>query len=76
MKGYLGQLTEVPVADVPGDAVVRLVHVLAHKVEGVGRGQQRKQLVLLGLVVQDLGLWFPGERRGGGEGGWMHTDKT
>lgn len=42
--------------DVSTDAVVGLFHVLAHEGEGVGHGQQRKQLVLLRLVVEDLGL--------------------
>lgn len=42
--------------DVSTDAVVGFLHVLAHEGEGVGRGQQRKQLVLLRLVVEDLGL--------------------
>lgn len=42
--------------DVSTDAVVGLFHVLAHEGEGVGHGQHRKQLVLLRLVVEDLGL--------------------
>lgn len=44
--------------DVSTDAVVGLLHVLAHKGEGVGHGQHREQLVLLRLVVEDLGLWL------------------
>lgn len=44
--------------DVSTDAVVGLFHVLANKGEGVGHGQQREQLVLLRLVVEDLGLWL------------------
>lgn len=48
--------------DVSTDAVVGLLDVLANKGEGVGRGQHRKQLVLLRLVVQDLGLWLSGDR--------------
>lgn len=54
---YLRQFTEVTIIDVSSDAVVRLLHILANKVESIGRRQQREQLVLLGLIVQDLGLW-------------------
>ena len=55
---YLGQFTEIPLVDVSGDAVVCLLHILADKSEGIGCSQQREELVLLCLVVQDLGLWF------------------
>lgn len=54
----LGQFAEVALVDVSGDAVVGLAHVLADKREGVGGGQQREELVLLRLVVQNLGLWL------------------
>lgn len=56
---YLRQFTEVALVDVSSDAVVGLVHVLANKIEGIGHSQQRKQLVLLRLVIDDLGLWLP-----------------
>lgn len=58
LSRYLWQLAEVALADVSTDAVVGVRHVLADEGEGVSRGQQREQLVLLRLVVQDLGLWF------------------
>lgn len=45
--------------DVSTDAVVGLLHVLTHEGEAVGRRQDREQLVLLRLVVEDLGLWLP-----------------
>jgi len=61
VRQYLRHLCEVALVDVPGDAVVGVRHVLAGEQEGVGCGQQREQLVLLGLVVQDLGLRFSGE---------------
>jgi len=53
---YLGQLTEVPLVDVSTDAVVGLSHILANKREGIGHRQQREQLVLLSLVIEDLRL--------------------
>lgn len=36
-SSYLGQLAKVSLADVSGDAIIRVLHVLAHKGEGVGR---------------------------------------
>ena len=63
LSQYLGQFTEVPLVDVATDAVVGLLHVLANKSEGIGRGQQRKELVLLRLVVEDLGLGLSVEHK-------------
>lgn len=51
---YLRHLTKIPLVDVSRDALVRLRHVLADENEGVGRGEQREQFILLRLVVQDL----------------------
>lgn len=59
---YLWQLTKVPRMDVTTDADVGLFHILANKRKGVGRSQQREQLVLLRLIVQDLGLWLSEDR--------------
>lgn len=57
MQGkYLWQFTEVPSVDVSTDALVGVMHVLTHISERIGSSQQREQLVLLGLVVQDLRL--------------------
>lgn len=57
MQGkYLWQFTEVPSVDVSTDALVGVMHVLTHISESIGSSQQREQLVLLGLVVQDLRL--------------------
>lgn len=57
MQGkYLWQFTEVPSVDVSTDALVGVTHVLTHISECIGSSQQREQLVLLGLVVQDLRL--------------------
>lgn len=56
MSKYLWQFTEVASVDVSTDALVGVLHVLAHISECIGSSQQREQLVLLGLVVQDLGL--------------------
>lgn len=53
---YLWQFTEVPSVDVSTDAPVGVLHVLTHISECIGSSQQREQLVLLGLVVQDLRL--------------------
>lgn len=53
---YLWQFTEVPGIDVSTDALVGVLHVLTHISESIGSSQQREELVLLGLVVQDLGL--------------------
>lgn len=55
---YLWHLTKIPLVDVPSDAMVCRVHVLAHKVESVRSGQKRKEFILLGLIVQYLWLWF------------------
>lgn len=55
---YLWQFAEIPCVDVSTDAVVSLIHILTNKSEGIGHSQHRKQLVLLRLVVEDLGLWF------------------
>ena len=55
---YLRHFTEVSLADVPTDALVGRIHVLAHKSEGIGHSQQREQLVLLSLEVEDLRLWL------------------
>lgn len=55
-RKYLWQFTEVPGIDVSTYALVGVLHVLTHVREGVGRSQQREELVLLGLVVQDLRL--------------------
>lgn len=63
VRQYLRHLCEVALGDVPGDAVVGVCHALSGEQEGVGRGQQWEQLVLLGLVVQDLGLRFSGESK-------------
>lgn len=56
---YLWQLTEVPRADVPTDTMVGVLYVGSHKMEGVRCCQERKEFVLLGLIIQDLGFWFP-----------------
>lgn len=37
-SSYLGQLAEVSLVDVSSDAIIRVLHVLAHKGEGVGCG--------------------------------------
>lgn len=54
---YLWHLTEIPLVDVAGDAVVCRFHVLAHKVESVRSGKKRKEFILLGLIVQYLRFW-------------------
>lgn len=55
---YLRHLAEVSLVDVFSNAVVGLPHVLTNKSEGIGCGQQREQLVLLCLIVEDLRLWL------------------
>lgn len=55
---YLRHLAEVSLVDVFSNAVVGLPHILANKSEGIGCGQQREQLVLLCLIVEDLRLWL------------------
>lgn len=55
---YLRHLAEVSLVDVFSNAVVGLPHVLANKSECIGCGQQREQLVLLCLIVEDLRLWL------------------
>lgn len=63
---YLGHLTKIALVDVSGDAVVRLRHVLADENEGVGRGEQREQFVLLRLVVEDLRFRLSADQKVGG----------
>lgn len=43
--------------------MVRLLHILANKREGVGHSEQREELVLLCLVVEDLRLWLTVEQK-------------
>lgn len=62
VQKYLWQFTEIPGIDVPADALVGVPHVLTHIGECIGSGQQREELVLLGLVVQDLRLWLSAGR--------------
>lgn len=37
-SSYLRQLAKVPLVDVSSDAIIHVLHVLAHDGEGVGRG--------------------------------------
>lgn len=39
--------------------MVGVLYVGSHKIEGVCCCQERKEFVLLGLIIQDLGFWFP-----------------
>lgn len=60
---YLWQLSKIPPVDLCVDALVGVCHVLSDEGEGVGHGQQREQLVLLRLVVQNLRLWLSGKKK-------------
>lgn len=39
-----------------------VLQIVANKVKGIGTGQLRKKLLLLGLIVQNLSLWITEER--------------
>lgn len=55
---YLGQLTQVALANALINSKVGLLHVSSYKVEGVGSGQQWEEFILLGLKIQNLWFWF------------------
>lgn len=54
----LRQLTQVPLADVFINPMIGLFHVCAYKLEGIGSGQEGKEFILLGLIIQNLWFWF------------------
>lgn len=61
---YLGQFTQIPLANVLVNPVVGLLHVCTDKLEGIGRGQEGEEFILLGLKIQNLWFWFTkGHRR-------------
>ena len=39
--------------------MIGIFYVGSHKVKSICCCQERKELVLLGLIIQDLGFWFP-----------------
>lgn len=55
---YLGQLTQVPLANARINSKIGLLHVPSYKLEGVGSGQQWEEFILLGLKIQNLWFWF------------------
>lgn len=55
---YLGQLTQVPLVNALINPMIGLLNVCAHKVEGIGSGQEWKEFILLGLKIQNLWFWF------------------
>lgn len=56
---YLWQLTQIPCIDVSTDTPIGVFYVGSHEMKSICRCQERKEFVLLGLIIQDLGFWFP-----------------
>lgn len=54
----LRQFTQVPLTNAFINPVIGLLHVCAHKLEGIGSGQEWKEFILLGLKIQNLRFWF------------------
>lgn len=56
---YLWQLTQIPCIDVSTDTPIGVFYVGSHEMKSICCCQERKEFVLLGLIIQDLGFWFP-----------------
>ncbi len=56
---YLRQPFSISLLDFINDGKVCILHVFSSKPVGIGRGYERQQLVLLGLVIQDLRFPLP-----------------
>lgn len=56
---YLWQLTQIPFIDVSTNAPIGVFYVGSHKMKSICCCQEREEFVLLGLIIQDLGFWFP-----------------
>ena len=56
---YLWQLTQIPFIDVSTNTMIHVFYVGSHKMKSICCCQERKEFVLLGLIIQDLGFCFP-----------------
>ena len=54
---HLNESGEVPGVDLCDDLVIELFHFMCCEPHRICSGDQREELVLLGDIIQNLGLW-------------------